>query len=135
MQRIAQVAYKIQLPESSKIHPVIHVSQLKKALPLGVQLSTDVELDLPTSFSSLMPTQVIECCQKLVGAHLHKMMLVQREGCLAHWACWENKPTPDGSPQAKVIWAEKKAARKKAHHFVLHGAVSSTISIGDVGAP
>jgi hypothetical protein len=39
------VAYKLALPETSRVHPVIHVSQLKQCLGPGQH----VQPDLPSS--------------------------------------------------------------------------------------
>ena len=93
LQTIGKVAYKVQLPATSQIHPVLHVSQLKKALPPDASLSTDAELSLLLTMDTLPPSQVLAERLSLVGCHVTPSLLVQRESCAMHWATWEPAAT------------------------------------------
>jgi hypothetical protein len=57
VERIGEVAYRLALPESSRIHPVLHVSQLKKALGPHTQVQTV----LPSPMDILqVPTRILQ---------------------------------------------------------------------------
>ena len=90
LQAVGKVAYKLQLPATSQIHPILHVSQLKKALPPNTTLSTDDELQLLYTLEGLPPSQVLDERLHLVGHRVVPVVLLQRESCSVHWATWEH---------------------------------------------
>ncbi|KZV28093.1 hypothetical protein F511_28364, partial [Dorcoceras hygrometricum] len=89
-QKIGEVAYKLQLPEGSRIHPVFHASQLKKAvgehskiqeLPLGM------EQDLTFNYE---PVKVLVHRQKKQAGILTPQILVQWKDKPIEEATWED---------------------------------------------
>jgi hypothetical protein len=109
LQRVGQVAYKLQLPASSQIHPVIHVSQLKKTIPPQATLSDDADLQLLTTFLSLPSEQVLANQFRRVGDHVVSVQVVQRKNSPKHWATWGPKPPP---PKKKKVPSSKSSASR-----------------------
>jgi hypothetical protein len=90
-QKVGNVAYKLQLPDHSKIHPVIHVSQLKKALPPSSEVSPDESLLSIHSDVVLVPEKVLDSKLSCIGASASPLVLVKWRGLPPHWATWESK--------------------------------------------
>ncbi|KAI3751006.1 hypothetical protein L2E82_21994 [Cichorium intybus] len=65
LEKIGKVAYRLALPETARIHPVFHISQLQKAIGNGVatslipvQLTEEVELCVePETVLAVRPSQ------------------------------------------------------------------------------
>lgn len=90
IERVGEVAYRLKLPPSSLIHPVIHISQLMRAVTPDMLVAKT----LPSSISVLQqdhePERVLQ--QKLVkrGKSLVPRVLVQWKGLPANMATWED---------------------------------------------
>jgi hypothetical protein len=84
--RVGQVAYKLRLPASSSIHPVFHVSQLKKMAP-GTQVISYLpsDIDLPR-----VPVKILQ--RRVINHDLLSVpqVLVQWSEWPASMATWED---------------------------------------------
>jgi hypothetical protein len=83
LSRVGSVAYKLQLPPSSSIHPVLHVSQLKRALA-----PSETTAELPDRFDELqVPVKIL---RRRLGAEGSYQVLVQWSGLSPSLATWED---------------------------------------------
>jgi hypothetical protein len=82
--RVGKVAYKLQLPSSATIHPVIHVSQLKRAVG-----NRPVSAALPDTLSHIqVPLQALDRRVILRGGKQIQQVLIkwsQGDDALATW--------------------------------------------------
>ncbi|RVW83267.1 Transposon Tf2-12 polyprotein [Vitis vinifera] len=93
VQQIGPVAYRLELPSSTTIHPVFHVSQLKRALgsavlcqPLSPILAEDLEW-------LVEPDQVLDIRKSSNNNQLSIEVLIQWKGLPQFEASWESVDT------------------------------------------
>jgi hypothetical protein len=87
LERVGEVAYRLDLPLTSRIHPVIHVSQLKKAIGAKVQ----VQDQLPSPLDILLvPSRLLQRRLRQQGPVSVSQVLVQWSGQPETLATWED---------------------------------------------
>lgn len=88
--RVGEVAYRLDLPPSSRVHPVFHVSLLRKVLAPDCQVLP--MLPVPNA-QFQFPEQILQ--QRVVrrGADSLVQVLVKWNDMLVEMATWEDKVT------------------------------------------
>ena len=90
LQKIGKVAYRLQLPESTKIHPVFHVSQLKRTV-LGIQVSPSIPPQLSSELEMVTePEELLEVRQVKLGNAVRQEALIKWKGLPVFEATWED---------------------------------------------
>ena len=98
IQRIGAVAYKLDFSESAQIHPVVHVSQLKRHVPTSVAVSTDLSSVATNSDEPAAPVMVIQHALKIIEGTVKPRILVQ----------WD-------SPSSLQTWEDEQDMRRRFH--------------------
>lgn len=91
IQKVGAVAYKLQLPAGSQIHPVVHVSQLKQAIPKDSIAQPDLPSQCSLLDTVLIPLQVMDTKTILAGKSSVVLVQIQWSGLPSSWLTWENK--------------------------------------------
>lgn len=89
LHKVGQVSYKLDLPASAKIHPVVHVSQLKKHVPPQLIIDQDLSSVCTDPDQQLLPVKILDRRQWPVGSKLLSQVLVQWSSLPSALATWE----------------------------------------------
>jgi hypothetical protein len=89
LKRVGQVTYQLALPSQSKLHPIFHVSCLKKVIGTRCQLQTNL-LELAEEGSIwLQPEAVLDQRERHLRQRTIKEVLVQWKDMTPVDATWE----------------------------------------------
>jgi hypothetical protein len=86
---VGDVAYKLDLPETSKIHPVVHVSLLKHALQAGIEASPQLPPSVDVLQAIQGPAQILARRRVRKGNSMQEQVLVRWDGLPPQLATWE----------------------------------------------
>ncbi|KAL4037586.1 hypothetical protein IC575_001183 [Cucumis melo] len=87
IEKIGPVAYRLQLPENSRIHPVFHVSQLRKLVGQHENIQHTIQFVDENYTWKSEPEEVVE--YRKTGAEQWEV-LVSWKGLPKHEASWES---------------------------------------------
>lgn len=87
---IGSLAYKLELPASSSVHPIFHISQLKPVVLLGVSVTSDLptDIELPR-----VPVSFLQHRMVPNGPNQVEQMLVQWSDWPIDMSTWETLDT------------------------------------------
>lgn len=90
LEKVGSVAYKLALPSTSRVHPVFHVSQLKKAVGQHKVLQHLPQVNEQGVFD-LVPLRQLDARTILRNAKVVYQLLIQWKGCSVEEATWEDE--------------------------------------------
>jgi hypothetical protein len=101
--RVGKVAYKLDLPTSAQIHPVVHVSQLKRHVS-STEVIEELEAVVTDHSVDILPVQILEVSMVQQGGTLKDRALVQWDKLPYSLATWEDPQ--DMSRRYPTAWGQ-----------------------------
>jgi hypothetical protein len=98
------MAYKLELPATSQVHPIFHVSQLKEHVPDHTPVYTDLPSSVELDLLEVLPEEILD--RRLVkrGNAALVQILVKWTTLQVAMATWENESTLRARYSAAPVW-------------------------------
>jgi hypothetical protein len=90
LEKVGEVAYKLDLPAAAQVHPVFHVSQLKPFIPNHTPVFSDLPCSVDFATHNLLPVAVLDRRLVKKGHRAVPQVLVQWSGLPEDSATWED---------------------------------------------
>ncbi|KAJ1292412.1 hypothetical protein BS78_02G389500 [Paspalum vaginatum] len=91
LERIGQVAYRLDLPADAKIHPVAHVSQLKLHIAPDIAVEPNLSTVCTDPFKSMVHEAVLDGKRAPQGNSVVAQVLIRWTGLPDSMATWEEE--------------------------------------------
>lgn len=106
LQKIGAVAYKLKLPEGSRIHPVVHVSMLKKAISPATEVCPDIPPAINDMEHVAVPESILDRRLVQEDNHVISRVLVKWRDLLTHLATWEDVSAMEFQFSGLLAWGQ-----------------------------
>lgn len=104
--RVGKVAYKLKLPATSKIHPVVHVSQLKQALGCDIPAEEDLPPDSDILQAEHTPLKVLADRMVTTATGEQSRLFILWSGLPSSMATWEDPEKLQRRFPTSLAWGE-----------------------------
>jgi hypothetical protein len=91
MRRVGEVAFELELPEGSKVHNVLHVSCLKKAMGQFISTSEELPPSGEEGQLELVLEEVLEFREQKLRSRVIRECLIRWRGLPIEDASWESE--------------------------------------------
>ncbi|WVZ61926.1 hypothetical protein U9M48_011733 [Paspalum notatum var. saurae] len=91
LEKIGEVAYRLDLPPDAKIHPVVHVSQLKLRIAPTTEVQSDLAIVCIDPFACMIPEAILERKQAPRGNSVVSQVLVRWTSLPDSMATWDEE--------------------------------------------
>nr|GLL31298.1 hypothetical protein KK1_034095 [Ipomoea trifida] len=116
LQKYSAVSYKLALPDTAKVHPIFHVSQLRRVTGNHTAV-TDLPKDMAVTEPGFDPQDILNARQQN-GVH---QVLVKWEGRPEEEATWIDRERPERKRVLQIL-RERRGEEERAQSFIkLHG--------------
>jgi hypothetical protein len=133
--KVGAVAYKLDLPEDARIHPVVHVSQLKKHVSPTTRIESDISQVPDDPQTTVHPVSFLACRRLQKGSSSLFQIQVQWSSMPETLTTWEEindlrRRCPGNPAWGQAGFQEQANVRRKRTRTVACPATEQTEGIG-----